>query len=81
MNSSIPSLVTKKAQKLIDSYGQCLELMGEKDGIYYYRFCFPEESLTGFPYVFLYNPQVEDVFMIKGFRAVDIISEFNNINH
>lgn len=76
MSKEIPTAVIKEAQNLISHYGQHIEFLGEFSDAEYYTFRFPENSLSGFPYVYMYDPQIEGVLEITGFRALDIINKF-----
>lgn len=76
MSKEIPTAVLNEALSLISHYGQHIEFLGEFCGAEYYTFRFPENSLTGFPYVYIYDLQTEDVLEITGLNALDIISKF-----
>ena len=76
MSKEMPIAVINEAQNLISHYGQHLEFLGVFSDAEYYTFRFPENSLTGFPYVYMYDLKTEDVLEITGFSALDIISKF-----
>lgn len=78
MNNEIPKAVIKEAQNLIDIYGQNLYFLGECDGSDFYLFQFPDDSLTGFPFIYIYDRNNDDAMCITGYDALDIISEFKN---
>ena len=81
MEKEIPQSVIKEAQSLINSYGQCLEFLGNQPGVDYYVFRFPDETITGFPFVYIYDRETHKAMQISGFDAIDIISKFNTINN
>ena len=78
MEKDIPQSVIKEAQSLIDRYGQCIEFIGEKNDLDYFVFRFPENSMTGFPFVYVYNSEFDDTMEITGFDALDLICELKN---
>lgn len=78
MNKEIPISVLDAAQGLISQYGQNVVFSGEYMGIEYYTFKFPEESVTGYPVVYMYNINTKEVINISGSRALDIIGELMN---
>ena len=41
-----------------------------------YQFVFPEDTETGFPFVYLHNTSSGQVMEITGFDALDIVCEF-----
>lgn len=79
MNNNIPEPVIKEAKGLVDLYGNSIEYLGEYQGCDMYRFVFPKQKETGFPFVFLYDKDDECVDTITGFDALDIIGEFDNV--
>ncbi len=76
MNKTIPESVIEEAKGLINIYGNNLEYMGEYKGFDVYKFKFPKDSETGFPYVYLHDSSKDTVMEITGFDALDIIDEF-----
>lgn len=77
MNENIPKVVLDAAKGLIGQYGQNFKKLGLYNGQEAYMYQFPENSFTGFPFVFLYNVESNIVVGVKGFEALDIISSFN----
>lgn len=73
---TIPKTVIHAAKHLVDMYGKNFVLIGNKDGRDVYKYKFPEDSRTGFPFVFLYDKEKDTVAKITGFDALDIICEF-----
>lgn len=71
---NIPEAVKNEARGLIEQYGDSFEYLGEYEGADYYVFKFPEDSCTGFPFVFQYADGL--VFTITGFEALDTIDLF-----
>lgn len=76
MSKEIPQIVIKKAQSLIERYGQSIGYLGNYKNAEYYVFRFPDDTVTGFPFVYVYYPQKEEVFEITGSDALEIIGEF-----
>lgn len=74
--NNIPQTVINEARNLIDQYGQCVEYLGEFQNTCYYVFRFPEGTITGFPFVYVYNKKTDDVMGVTGFDALDIIGDF-----
>ena len=58
----------------IDMYGPSFDYLGKYEGADFYMFVFPEDSNTGFPYV--YQLENDEVLEITGFPALDIIGLF-----
>lgn len=78
MTTEIPVKVQREAQHLINRYGQNLDYIGNFNEYEYYIYKFPEETITGFPFVYAYNSETEEVMEISGSRALDIIGELTN---
>lgn len=70
-----PPEVLKTAKGLVDMYGPHFVLLGERGGQQVYMFQFPEDSTTGFPFVYLYE-KGKPALEVTGFEAVDIIDSF-----
>ncbi len=70
-----PPEVLKTAKGLVDMYGPHFVLLGERDGQQVYMFQFPEDSTTGFPFVYLYE-KGKPALEVTGFEAVEIIDSF-----
>jgi len=77
MGKKIPSEVIKEAKSLINMYWENIKYLGTNKDYEYYQFIFPENEETGFPFVYIYSPQNWKVLEVTGFRALDIIDEFN----
>ena len=76
MNKKIPEQVIKEAEGLINIYWENIEYLGADENAEYYHFVFPKDTVTGFPFVYIYTPQNGDVIEITGFDALDIIGKF-----
>ena len=76
MNESIPQQVIGEAVNYIAHYGQHIAYLGQCQGQDYYRFLFPKDSLTGFPVVFVFDHQTNEVMTISDRNALDIINSF-----
>ena len=70
-----PPEVLKAAKGLVNMFGPHFVLLGERDGQEVYMFQFPEDSTTGFPFVYLYE-KGKPALEVTGFEAVDIIDSF-----
>lgn len=81
MSETIPNIVITQAKDLIDLYGCCLEFCGHYQGQKVYNFHFPDDTETGFPFVYLYDDTSEAVKEITGFEALRVISEIIENNN
>lgn len=70
-----PPEVLKTAKGLVDMYGPHFVPLGERDGQQVYMFQFPDDSTTGFPFVYLYE-KGKPALEVTGFEAVEIIDSF-----
>ena len=68
---NIPAQVKKAAAELIEVYGDSIVYIGEYSGSEVYLFQFPEDSSTGFPFVYLLGDN--KVTEVSGGIALDII--------
>lgn len=73
MNKEIPQQVKNAASFLINMYGEQIEYIGKYQDFDVYQYIFPENTATGFPFVFLYKNDLEEVQEITGFETFDII--------
>ena len=69
--ANIPIQVKKAAAELIEAYGDSIVYIGEYSGCEAYLFQFPEDSSTGFPFVYLLGDN--KVTEVSGGIALDII--------
>lgn len=69
-----PIAIQKKAQALINSFGDCFDKIGEYNGKHVYIYVFPEGVRTGFPIVFLYDEVANNVEEITGIEAMTLLS-------
>ncbi len=76
MSKEIPQEVIKKAQSLIEQYGQCIDYLGDYKNAEYYVLHFPDGTITGFPFVYVYFLQMDEVIEVSGSDALDIIGKF-----
>ncbi len=72
----IPQAVVKEAGSLIKMYGENIVRIGQKGIFDIFMFKFPEDTLTGYPFVYLYDREDKTADTITGFDALDIIGEF-----
>ncbi len=68
---NIPEQVKNEARALIEQYGDTFEYLGIYEGQEAYVFKFPEDSCTGYPFVYLYDGK--DVTEITGPLSLDVI--------
>lgn len=68
---NVPEEVKHEARWLIEQYGDSFDYLGNYEGADYFVFQFPEDSTTGFPFVFQYGRGA--VMTITGFDALDLI--------
>ena len=72
----IPQIVKDAAKDLIEIYGDKFDYLGKFEGAEAYAFSFPEDSCTGFPFVYLVKD--DKVEVIKGFDSFDILDYFTS---
>ncbi|MBE6217072.1 MAG: hypothetical protein E7124_03410 [Bacteroidales bacterium] len=70
--AKIPQIVKDAASELIGRYGSNIELLGKYEGADAYIYNFPDDSCTGFPFVYLHKDN--KVTEITGFEALDIVN-------
>lgn len=70
----IPNIVIQKAKDLIDLYGINLDCIGMYKGLDVYAFQFPENTETGYPFLYLYDRLSNKTTDVTGFEALDILS-------
>lgn len=68
----VPQIVKDAAKHLIDLYGDKFDYLGKFEGADAFVYAFPEDSCTGFPFVYLVKDGKVEV--ISEFLAVDIIN-------
>ena len=73
MRYNIPEAVKKEAKDLIDCYGESIEYLGKYQEEETYKFVFPENLETGFPFIYLYDKATDQAMTITGFKALDIL--------
>ena len=71
----VPIEVHEAARDLIELYGFHFMYLGKYEGYDAFLFMFPEDTVTGFPFVYLYE-QSQPVVEITGFEALHIINHF-----
>lgn len=74
MKHIIPQAVKREAAYLSKIYGEHISYLGTENGAEYYKFDFPEDADTGFPFVYQYADGV--VMTFNNFMALNIISSF-----
>lgn len=68
---NIPEQVKNEARALIEQYGDTFEYLGIYEGQEAYVFKFPEDSCTGYPFVYLYDDK--EATEITGPLSLDVI--------
>ena len=76
MNKEIPAEVIKEAEGLINMFWENIKYLGTYADAEYYQFVFPEDTVTWFPFVYIYYKQKWQVMEITWFDALDIIGKF-----
>lgn len=67
-----PQQVKEAAKDLINTYGDSFDYLGKYEGADAYLYCFPDNSSTGFPYIYLFkNGKTTE---ITGFEALDLLN-------
>ncbi|WP_304523016.1 hypothetical protein [Bacteroides acidifaciens] len=74
MMNNVPTAIQNAAKGLTDMYGQNFAYLGQYQGRAAWRYCFPEDTDTGYPFVYLYADGHVDE--ITGREALRIISLF-----
>lgn len=80
MNDKIPQLVKEKAQSIVALYGDNIVYKGKYKDKDVYLYCFPKETETGFPFVFLYDDNSAEVTEVTGFEALELLRDLRNNN-
>ena len=68
----IPQAIKDAAKELIELYGDNILYVGQYSNNDIYQFQFPEDSDTGFPFVYLLNKD-ETIEKITGPEALDLL--------
>lgn len=77
MENSIPKSVISEAQNLIEDYGCNFRHLGKYDDNEVYQFIFPENTETGYPFIYLYNESTKVTIQMSGEDALEIILQIN----
>lgn len=67
----VPQIVKDAAKGLIKSFGENIDFLGKYEGWDAYIYNFPDDSCTGFPFVYLLRDG--KVSEVTGFEALDIV--------
>ena len=67
----VPAEVLKAAAKIVSQFGGDFAILGEYQGKEVYRFRFPENAKTGFPFLYLYKDGKVD--FVTGWEALKIV--------
>lgn len=77
MKDNIPQAVIEAAKGLIKLYGENFKKLGPYKDQDAYLYQFPENSFTGFPFVYLYDAEKNVAVEITGEMALDILSSID----
>ena len=77
MEDSVPKSVIYEAQHLIEEYGCNIRHIGKYDGNEVFEFVFPENTETGYPFVYLYDESTKVTIQLSGEEALEIILQIN----
>lgn len=69
----IPQVVMEKAKGLIQLYGSKFAYLGKYEDQQVFMFQFPENTETGFPFVYLYDRASNRATELTEFDALEII--------
>lgn len=70
---NIPQSVINKAKNLVDFYGCNFEHLGLYNEKETYKFLFPKNERTGFPFVYLYDKQSDTTEEVTGIKGLKIL--------
>ena len=76
MENTIPKVIIKEAKELIQLYGENFVKIGSESVRDIYMFEFPENSLIGYPVLYVHNTEDDTVTMIRNFEALDMIEKY-----
>lgn len=73
-----PKAILDIAQPLVETYGFNFEPLGRYETKEAYRFVFPSDVRTGFPYIYLFDAQSNGVQIITGREALSVLKKIKN---
>ena len=73
MKNGIPKSVICEAQHLIEDYGCNFRHLGKHDSNEVFQFVFPENTETGYPFIYLYNESTKVAMQLSGEDALEVI--------
>lgn len=75
----VPQIVKDAAQDLIDRFGDNFICLGKFEGADAFAFSFPEDSCTGYPFVYLVkNGKVDVITDSPALFIIDLLVEDND---
>lgn len=80
MSLIVPNAVKDKISDLAAMYEGDVEYKGKYKGRDVYMFRFPDDTETGFPLVYLYDDEKEDVAELTGLESLKLLRELRKIN-
>ena len=76
MINNVPTAIQEAAKGLIEVYGQHFAYLGQYKGRAAWRYCFPEDADTGYPFVYLYgNGHVDEITGLLALRIIGLFVE------
>lgn len=70
----IPQIVKDVARGLIKMYGDAIDYLGKYEGVDAYMYHFPDDSCTGYPFVYLVKDGKVDI--VTESPALEIVGVF-----
>lgn len=74
----IPQSVLKEASWLIEEYGCAFRQIGKYEEKIVYLYCFPENTETGYPIIYLYDEIDRKTIQVTGEDALEVIQDCIN---
>lgn len=73
---NVPEQIRTAARGLIEQYGESFDYLGSVEGQEAYLFKFPDDSCTGYPFVFLFKGgKVSEITGPESFNIIDSLTE------
>lgn len=69
----IPEKIKNEAKFLIEEFGDNIEFEGKFHNRYVFQYILPNNTRSGFPIVYLYDPHTDEVEPIGGMKTFDIL--------
>ena len=73
---NVPEQIRTAARGLIEQYGESFDYLGDFEGQKAYLFKFPDDSCTGYPFVFLLKGgKVSEITGPESFNIIDSLTK------